>query len=210
MGSNADKIAGSQDRNPGQCFRREASESRLNSRRDFTLSLDGQKHVTKGVIIQRSLVDLTRNPSDKIIKLLIGRNRFRMARPIILILGAGRRTGLAIATRFYEAGFEPVMVSRQGNATGRFKAIKADLSDVKSVGKIFEEVRREGEPQVVIHNGENSSFSELLAFMLASFVNLSSSVSRALLTVEQRLVSAQLPQMIPSQWIQSPSVKISP
>ena len=78
-----------------------------------------------------------------------------MARPIIVILGAGGRTGLATATKFHEAGYEPIMVSRQGSANGQFKGIKADLSSVENVGKIFEEIRRElGEPQVVVHNGE--------------------------------------------------------
>lgn len=82
-------------------------------------------------------------------------NQITMARPIIVILGAGTRTGLATATKFHEAGYEPIRVSRQGSANGQFKGIQADLSNVEIVGKIFEEIRHDsGEPEVVIYNGQ--------------------------------------------------------
>lgn len=80
-----------------------------------------------------------------------------MVSPIILILGAGLRTGAKVAETFAKNGFKIALATRttsnyQGNA--KDLVIKADFSDSQSIKAIFDEVKAKiGTPNVVLYNG---------------------------------------------------------
>lgn len=76
------------------------------------------------------------------------------SQPVILVLGAGKRIGTQTAQRFAEGGYKVALVSRQQDGDAGYTNIQADLTDVKAVETVFEQVRKElGEPSVVVYNG---------------------------------------------------------
>ena len=79
-----------------------------------------------------------------------------MASPVALILGAGPGVGLSVAKYFSAKGWKVAAVSRTIKEDIKAVAalnIAADLSDIESVAKIFQEVNSKlGIPNVVIYN----------------------------------------------------------
>lgn len=79
--------------------------------------------------------------------------------PIILILGAGSRTGHHVAQTFAAKGYRIALVSRrqkEEDSNADQLNISSNLSDPDSVIKAFSQVRAVlGHPSVVIYNGRD-------------------------------------------------------
>ncbi len=76
---------------------------------------------------------------------------------VILILGAGPRLGMAIASRFASNGYKVALAARSisdGISPEGFLNIKTDLSDPTSVPIVFKTVEKFfGLPNIVVYNG---------------------------------------------------------
>jgi NAD(P)-dependent dehydrogenase (short-subunit alcohol dehydrogenase family) len=78
-------------------------------------------------------------------------------RPLLLLLGSGARIGTLTAQRFAQNGYNVAVVSRSGtdrrNENG-FLSIKADLTDPKSIPRVFAAAKAEfgTGPSVVVYN----------------------------------------------------------
>lgn len=77
--------------------------------------------------------------------------------PVVLILGAGPRVGVAVAEKFASLGYSVAVVSRKGTGTKNdkgFLSLKADFTEPNSIPALFEEVKSEFKiaPSVVIYN----------------------------------------------------------
>ena len=83
------------------------------------------------------------------------------SKPIALVLGAGSNIGADVATQFKNVGYLVALLSRtreEGLDSEGNLNIRADLSDIKSIPKIFETVRSTwGHPSVIIYNGRSKS-----------------------------------------------------
>ena len=79
-------------------------------------------------------------------------------KPIILLLGAGLNTGLAVAKKFHSEGWQVACVARTDKP--EFKPyqslfVQADFSDPKTLQAAFQKIETEiGTPNVVTYNGE--------------------------------------------------------
>jgi NAD(P)-dependent dehydrogenase (short-subunit alcohol dehydrogenase family) len=87
-----------------------------------------------------------------------------MPAKIILVLGAGPRTGLSIIKKFSQNGYKTIGVA--GTPSPELLktadlAISADLSKYESVKSIFSEVRSKiGIPNVVVYNSKALQFPQ--------------------------------------------------
>lgn len=78
-------------------------------------------------------------------------------KPLVLLLGAGKNIGEAVAKKFGGGGFNVALAARSlhdaQNSTGRW-SYKVDLSRPAEVAELFAKVSKEiGIPNVVIYNG---------------------------------------------------------
>ena len=78
--------------------------------------------------------------------------------PVILILGAGVRTGNSIANTFYKNGFKVALATRTikpQHDQSRDLVIQAEFSNPSSTIAVFDEVKEKiGTPNVVVYNGK--------------------------------------------------------
>ncbi|OTB00851.1 hypothetical protein M426DRAFT_323965 [Hypoxylon sp. CI-4A] len=80
--------------------------------------------------------------------------------PIVLIIGAGARIGLATARTFSAAGYKVVVASRSNNCGSQFTFIPFDAARPESVAGLFKKVHSDvGIPNVVIYNAYSVSFA---------------------------------------------------
>ena len=79
-------------------------------------------------------------------------------KPIIVLLGAGLNTGLAVAKKFHSEGWQVACVAR--NDKPEYKPyqslfVQADFSDPKTLQAAFQKIAAEvGIPNVVTYNGK--------------------------------------------------------
>ena len=79
------------------------------------------------------------------------------AKRILLLFGAGARTGTPIANRFSDAGYHVAVVGRSQedkSPSERLLSIKADLADPTSIKGVFDKVHAKfgAPPNVVVYN----------------------------------------------------------
>ncbi|KAG0651933.1 hypothetical protein D0Z07_1239 [Hyphodiscus hymeniophilus] len=73
------------------------------------------------------------------------------ANPVVLILGAGPRTGVSVAESFASKGYKVAVVSRNGNGSKNDKgylSLKADFTNPDSIPAVFEAVKTD----VIVYN----------------------------------------------------------
>lgn len=79
-------------------------------------------------------------------------------KPIVVLLGAGLNTGLAVAKKFYSEGWQVACVAR--NDKSEYKPyqslfVQADFSDPKTLQPAFQKIETEiGTPNVITYNGK--------------------------------------------------------
>lgn len=83
-----------------------------------------------------------------------------MAKPIILILGAGSNVGQSVAKKFAAEGYDVALAARSlkdGTSAEGFRTFQADFSERTSVPDVFAKVEATlGAPNVVVYNGRLS------------------------------------------------------
>ena len=77
--------------------------------------------------------------------------------PVVLILGAGPRTGASVAKKFASDGYKVAVASRSGSGTRTadgFLSLKADFTKPDSIPALFHAVKTEFQapPTVVVYN----------------------------------------------------------
>jgi NAD(P)-dependent dehydrogenase (short-subunit alcohol dehydrogenase family) len=91
-----------------------------------------------------------------------------MSTPVLLVLGAGPKIGLAVANSFAAKGYKVALAARslqEGVGEDGFLRIKADFENAERVRDVFAKVRKElGIPSVVVYNGMSSSCILLLRY----------------------------------------------
>jgi NAD(P)-dependent dehydrogenase (short-subunit alcohol dehydrogenase family) len=80
-----------------------------------------------------------------------------MSSKTVLLLGAGKMVGEAIAQHFFQNGYKVALASRSGNfpwdTKNSYLHVKADFENPSSIQGVFDEVKSKyGVPNVVVYN----------------------------------------------------------